>query len=136
MENHKIHPEYRSFATPGVLIGVVGVLIGIVGILHYTGTLGGHTGLFGKKNESFIFRNRYGVIVSSNNESTLSEDKFQRPTICFSVLIRDILDTTMFTTLNCHNFKLPKGWYYNKKIGDTVFFKKIRKDRYFKIFRK
>jgi len=82
------------------------------------------------------------IIVKTNAEESLTKDKFHKPTICRTWLIQSVIDTTSFAELGtCGHWgqgensywNISNSEFYNKKIGDTLFFKYIRKDRFFKI---
>ncbi len=83
-----------------------------------------------------LYYNRPGKIVAINYDKTaLSQDKFNKPVQCGVVLIQDGIDTTLYTELStCDEGQyrfIDKAWYYTHHVGDNVFFKYIRKARYF-----
>lgn len=84
------------------------------------------------------YRNEKFVIVNTNESPGLTDDKFRSPVLVKKWLIRSVSDTTMFAELSSYN-GINNGWsitnemWYNHKIGDTLFFKWLRKDRFFKI---
>lgn len=92
-----------------------------------------------KNSKDKFYYNRYGKVVAINMDTTArSQDKFNRPLQCGMVLVRDMVDTTLFVELStCYGpiYGLTKEWYYNKHINDSVYFSFIRKDHYFHIKR-
>ncbi len=104
------------------------------------------------EDKKLFSHNKTGIIVAMNGYDTSftpdvyvlddaveywSGPKYPKPTICATVLVQDLEDTTQFFELpTCNNGKpalINKDWYYNHKVGDSVHFEYIRKDRYFKI---
>jgi hypothetical protein len=86
------------------------------------------------KNDVYI--DRPGKIVSINYDRTArSQDKFNNPVQCGMALIQDGVDTTLYAELStCDEGPyaiIDKAWYYTHHVGDKVFFKYIRKNRYF-----
>lgn len=74
------------------------------------------------------YQNKTAVIVSMGQEDGTTKDKFHKPTIFHTLLIRDVQDTTLFAEWNTTQEK-----YYNYQVGDTVHFDYISKNRWFHI---
>lgn len=95
-------------------------------------------GIFNKRcNDKLLFRNEKFVIVETATSGGVSGDKFHKPIYVKSWLIQRIEDTTMFAELSSYSYTNPLDFHitnelwYNKEKGDTIFFKHIKKDRFF-----
>lgn len=97
------------------------------------------------RNNKKFYYNREGIIIKiSSPFSTIKK-----------VLIQDIIDKTLFvelsidgtfdfcrknkkdkdrTSMICNHDIIGTQWFYNHKVGDKVFFKFIKKNRYFNIY--
>jgi hypothetical protein len=85
-----------------------------------------------------MYYNEKFVIVKAESSGAITKDKFHTPVFVKVWLIQRVADTTQFAELtgyndNTHDFTITNKLWYNKCIGDTLFFKNIRKDRFFKI---
>jgi hypothetical protein len=89
-------------------------------------------------------------IISNNKKKTIYESlyyneyciiKNKESKECKNFLIQRLKDTTQYCEINQNNISLyedNKYWsslYYNKNINDTIYFKYIRKNRFFKILK-
>jgi hypothetical protein len=81
------------------------------------------------------------VIVSTSTDEYVTHGKGRHITTCRIWLIKRLADTTQYTELNsCTNISsccgpevginMTDSIFYNKKIGDTLYFKYIAKDRF------
>jgi hypothetical protein len=92
-----------------------------------------------KLNDRELFRNEKFVIVSAESSGTLTQDKFHSPVLVKMWLIQRVADTTQFAELVSYSHNRSNGFlitnelWYNKSVGDTLFFKYICKDRFFTI---
>jgi hypothetical protein len=92
-----------------------------------------------KYHDKELFRNEKCVIVMTAWDGALTQDKFHTPVFVKTWLVQRVADTTQFAELTSydHNyaggFRITNELWYNKGIGDTVFFEYICKDRFFKI---
>lgn len=83
-----------------------------------------------KHKDELLFNKKYVIVTMGQEEGVTG--KLHTPTIWKIVLTRDVEDTTLFMQ---HRFYTDEV-YYNHKVGDTLKFKYIRKDRIFRITRK
>lgn len=76
-------------------------------------------------------------IVSYNNESKLSNDKFHNPQLCNTILFQTITGDTLYMVINTckmsQSIHIDDKWFYQHKIGDTVHFDYLKKSEFFKI---
>jgi hypothetical protein len=99
----------------------------------------------GRKNEEALYFNYKCILLKTGSEDSFTNDKFHKAVNCKIWLIRSVADTTLVAELNscghdCTNcldrerrFQINSEMYYNKKVGDTLFFNYIGKDRFFKL---
>lgn len=96
--------------------------------------------VFCEPRKSSHYLNEKFIIVSSNEESGLSNDKFHKPILVKKWLIQSLSDTTQFAELTSHGgykqFYITKELWYNKNVGDTLYFEYILKERFFTIYNK
>lgn len=78
-----------------------------------------------------LYFNKKGIIVKMGSEEGYTNDKFHNATQNHTLLIMDLKDTTSFL-----EWRTSAEDYYNYNVGDTVHFKHIRKERWFKINKK
>jgi hypothetical protein len=94
-----------------------------------------------KLNDRELFRNEKFVIVNMESSGTLTQDKFHSPVLVKMWLIQRVADTTQFAELVSYSHNRSNGFlitnelWYNKRVGDTLFFKYICKDRFFTIYK-
>jgi len=92
------------------------------------------SGCFGFRHKNELYYN-YKVTIVEKGGYAQRNGKFTNVGNYF--LVRSITDTTLYTELNGLNFN-PLSEYYgsplywNKKLGDTLTFEYIRKDRFWK----
>ncbi len=76
-------------------------------------------------------------LVSTNEDQGFSHDKYRRPVACRLWLVQSLEDTTMFAEIkDCEGYMdidITDELWYNKKIGDTLHYDRIRRDRFFKL---
>lgn len=92
-----------------------------------------------EKNHDELYFNEKFKIVKTNESSAITNDKFHEPIFVKKWLIQRLSDTTMYAELSNYDdyyFKITNTLWYNKNIGDTLYFEYIRKDRFFKIYNK
>jgi hypothetical protein len=93
-----------------------------------------------------IYQNVSATIIDNDGYLHDFDDKFHKTEPVKFLLIRLINDTTKYTELSSrnwfplHNNKYIQNFnwlkfYYNHKIGDTLYFDYIRKDRFFDVTR-
>ena len=82
-----------------------------------------------KDHSSELYLNKKGIIVKMGQEEG-TYGKFHQPTVYHTLLIMDMKDSTAFLEWITTHEK-----YYNYRVGDTVHFDRIRKDRWFKILK-
>jgi hypothetical protein len=90
------------------------------------------------KNEKMIYRNEKCVIVGTNEAAQdFTHDKFHRPIVIKVWLVQRVKDTTQFAELTSYDdydhWHITREMWYTKGIGDTLYFKYIRKNRFFTI---
>lgn len=89
-------------------------------------------------NECYL--NEKFIIVSSNEDTGLSNDKFHKPILVKKWLIQRLSNTTQFAELTSNDsydrFRIINELWYNKSVGDTLYFEFILKDRFFEIHKK
>lgn len=76
-------------------------------------------------------------IISMNGEDKIVEGKYATPATLKIVLIKcDSLD--MYAEIDNREMHdvITESWWYNHRPGDSIFFTKIRKDRFFRIDKK
>jgi hypothetical protein len=83
-----------------------------------------------KNHDNELYFNKKGIIVKVGKEEGWTNDKFHTATQLHTILIMDIKDSTSFI-----EWRTTTEKYYNYKVGDTVHFDHIRRDRWFKITR-
>lgn len=89
-----------------------------------------------RNNEKLIYRNEKLIIVGTNEDQGITQDKFHKPIAIKIWLVQRIKDTTQFAELKSHNNDIiTKELWYSKGIGDTLYFDYIRRDRFFTIKR-
>lgn len=106
------------------------LFFGAIALFAIYGTIKGGVYDHFKNKDSLFYFNKKGVIVQMGDEKGHTHDKFHRPTIFHSLLIRDLKDTTLFI-----EWSTSKEKYYNYQIGDTVKFDYIKKEHWFYIKR-
>lgn len=87
--------------------------------------------LFGcKSHKDEFYYDRSYVVVKTGVSDDLTHDKFHTPVSKKLLLARSTVDSTMFIEWDLSQ---DIAAFYNKKIGDTLHFKYIRKYHEFKI---
>lgn len=113
------------------------VIVSAVIILMILGGMFGIRSCRSKYHDNELFRNEKCVIVMTAWDGALTQDKFHNPVFVKTWLIQRVADTTEFAELSSYEetngFRITNELWYNKGIGDTVFFEYICKDRFFKI---
>jgi hypothetical protein len=89
-------------------------------------------------NEKELYRNEKCVIVGTNEAAQdFSHDKFHRPIVIKVWLVQRVSDATQFAELTSYDdydhWHITREMWYSKGIGDTLYFKYIRKNRFFTI---
>jgi len=89
--------------------------------------------------DRFYYNEKF-VLVETNESAGETQDKFHEPIYVKKWLIRSIKDTTLFRELSNHDnsyntFIITNELWYNKKKGDTLYFKYLLKDNFFRISR-
>lgn len=93
-------------------------------------------------NEKEIYRNEKLVIVGTNEAAQdFTHDKFHKPIVIKVWLVQRVKDTTQYAELSSYDhygnmFYVTNELWYSKGIGDTLYFKYIRKNRFFTINKK
>lgn len=92
------------------------------------------------ENDPDLYHHVSGTIVSMNDESGITNDKYHKPVFCCYALVRDSTDTTLYVELSSYHYPgtnfdplIDRVWYYNHHVGDKVSFDYINKKRYFHI---
>lgn len=108
---------------------IILIIIGSLLLYHNRDTF------FNIKSEK-LYYDKEMIIISFGNDCSLSNDKFETPQLCNSVLLMDI-DSNFVSLNSCRDLKktLKVSWFYNHHIGDTLHFDYILKKRFFKIER-
>jgi hypothetical protein len=114
------------------------IIASIVIILMILGGMFGIRSCRSKYHDKELFRNEKCVIVRTASNDALTQDKFHTPVFVKTWLVQRVADTTEFAELTSYTrdvktFKITNELWYNKGVGDTVCFKYILKDRFFKI---
>jgi hypothetical protein len=91
-------------------------------------------------NNKQLYLNEKFVIVGTNEGRLIGTEKFQKPIVTKIWLIQRMKDTSQFAELssykefdNDYDFYITNEMWYKKGINDTLFFKYIKKDRFFTI---
>jgi hypothetical protein len=92
-------------------------------------------------NEKDIYRNEKCIIVGTNEAAQdFTHNKFHQPIVIKVWLVQRVNDTTQFAELtsydNYDHWYITNEMWYGKGIGDTLYFKYIRKNRFFTINKK
>jgi hypothetical protein len=80
-----------------------------------------------------------GKIVKMGEDNCLTQDKFHKPQFCETVLVQTLNDTTLFFELSTCDPNCPvinHAWYQNHQVGDPIYMKTIKKERFFHINKK
>lgn len=111
------------------------IIFVILGVVLYIGQTYKH-----KQAELLKTRNFNAIIYETNyDELHISTGKSKIPMLCNSVLFKSIngeYANQYFKLNSCGDIGhiiLTDSWIYNHQKNDTVFFKSLRKDRFFKI---
>ena len=85
-----------------------------------------------------LYHNEMFVIIGSNESSPgVSSDKYHKPIAAKVWLIQRVNNINEFAELSStdgsYGFRISNDLWYTKGIGDTLYFKYIRKDRFFTI---
>ena len=117
-----------------LIILLITLVFTVVGLVIY----GLYRHVYGTYHHHELYFNAHGIIVEMNGNTEAFVGKFHKPQNCKTVLIQDAVDTTLFVELSTCNYQyiVDTEWFYNHKVGDSVRFDYIRKDRYFRIQRK
>jgi hypothetical protein len=114
-------------------LGNVSILLLIIGTL---GWIFWYLATGGNKDHSHELYTNYKVtIVDMGNGVKEVGSKHKRRVNAHFILLRSVKDTSLITEWEQHDWHIPltDSTYYNHKIGDTLFFKYIRKDRFWKL---
>jgi hypothetical protein len=88
-------------------------------------------------NNERLYYNVGLIIVSIDNDCSISDDKFKNPRLCHSVLFKTIDGSDLYTEFTTCDSPMKVGinteWIYNHKPGDIVHFDYVLKSRFFKI---
>jgi hypothetical protein len=87
--------------------------------------------------ENYYINEKF-ILVGTNEVDGFSNDKFHKPLVTKIWLIERVSNPTEHAELTSEDeyngrFKITKDLWYNRKIGDTLYFEFINKDRFFKI---
>ncbi len=77
-------------------------------------------------------------IVNFNSDCSLSDDKLRNPQLCNAILFETIEGKKLYMEINtCKNMTrdmhIDTKWLYNHRVGDTVHFDYLLKERFFTI---
>ena len=91
-----------------------------------------------KPSPKYHYINEKAIVAGLGSNDDITQDKFHNPISVKTALIRLVKDTTKYIELSDRHssygiLTIDNEWYYNHRIGDTVYFKYILKDRFFTI---
>jgi hypothetical protein len=83
--------------------------------------------------DSKFYYNLHATIVSMNGSDIMEVGKYSTPTNVKIALIKG--ENGMYAELSSKEMWkiVTDKWWYNHKVGDSIFFEYIRKDRFFTI---
>jgi hypothetical protein len=88
---------------------------------------------------------RYNInlkIAKINYQTELSKDKFEKLQGCNVILFETLSEPKLYREINTceegilHHIHIDPKWIYNHRVGDTIHFDYLLKDKFFQITRK
>ncbi len=91
-----------------------------------------------KNHEKEIYRNLNLIVVKVGENEDVTKDKFRKPVTIRNILLKDYNNNYCMITNNSRSYNnayipISDSLWFNVKIGDTLHFDYLRKDRFFKI---